>query len=105
MADLLLQSDGRRGRYARNLRFIFRRVEGRELHGDILVVSVHLDVVVTTVLCEHKVHKGDTLSSIAKEYCGIASEYMVIFDANRSVLDDPDKIYPGQVLKIPSKGC
>jgi nucleoid-associated protein YgaU len=47
------------------------------------------------------VKAGDTLSKIAKEHLGSASEYMAIFNANRDQLSDPDKIKPGQVLKIP----
>jgi nucleoid-associated protein YgaU len=50
----------------------------------------------------HTVEKGDTLSHIAKTYYGRASRWHAIFDANRDVLDDPDKIQPGQVLKIPA---
>ena len=45
--------------------------------------------------------KGDTLSGIAKTVYGKASKYPVIFEANRPMLSDPDKIYPGQVLRIP----
>ena len=44
---------------------------------------------------------GDTLSKIAKEHLGDANAYMKIFDANKSILSDPDKIKPGQVLTIP----
>ena len=47
------------------------------------------------------VKKGDTLSAIAKAHYGAASKYMVIFDANKPMLKDPDKIYPGQALRIP----
>ncbi|GAB3100683.1 LysM peptidoglycan-binding domain-containing protein [Lysobacter terrae] len=50
----------------------------------------------------YTVVKGDTLSHIAKEHYGKASKWQVIFEANRDQLDDPDKIYPGQVLKIPA---
>ncbi|MHB8798902.1 MAG: LysM peptidoglycan-binding domain-containing protein [Thermoanaerobaculia bacterium] len=49
----------------------------------------------------HVVEKGDTLSAIAKQYYGKAGAYMKIFEANRDVLDDPDKIKPGQRLRIP----
>jgi nucleoid-associated protein YgaU len=49
----------------------------------------------------HEVVRGDTLSGIAKNYYGNASQYMRIFEANRDVLDDPDKIKVGQRLKIP----
>ncbi|MEM6793668.1 MAG: peptidoglycan-binding protein LysM [Acidobacteriota bacterium] len=49
----------------------------------------------------YTVVRGDTLSGIAKKQYGKASKYMVIFEANRPMLEDPDKIYPGQVLRIP----
>ena len=50
----------------------------------------------------HTVVKGDYLSKIAKKYYGDAMKYPVIFEANKPMLTDPDKIYPGQVLRIPS---
>jgi nucleoid-associated protein YgaU len=50
----------------------------------------------------YTVQAGDTLSGIAKEHLGDAGKYTKIFEANRDVLSDPDKIKPGQVLKIPS---
>ena len=50
----------------------------------------------------YTVKSGDTLSKIAKEYLGDANAYMKIFDANKDQLNDPDKIKPGQVLKIPT---
>lgn len=49
----------------------------------------------------HVVEKGDTLSAIAKKYYGKASLYTKIFEANRDVLTDPDRIKPGQKLRIP----
>jgi nucleoid-associated protein YgaU len=49
----------------------------------------------------YTVKSGDTLSKIAKEHYGDANSYMKIFDANKDQLNDPDKIKPGQVLKIP----
>ena len=49
----------------------------------------------------YTVKSGDTLSKIAKEHLGDASAYNRIFDANKDQLTDPDKIKPGQVLKIP----
>lgn len=49
----------------------------------------------------HTVQPGDTLSKIAKTHYGDPMKYPVIFDANRPMLKDPDKIYPGQVLRIP----
>lgn len=49
----------------------------------------------------YTVQKGDTLSEIAQKMYGKASKYTVIFEANKPMLKDPDKIYPGQVLRIP----
>lgn len=49
----------------------------------------------------YTVERGDTLSGIAKAHYGNAMKYMVIFEANRPLLEDPDRIYPGQVLRIP----
>jgi nucleoid-associated protein YgaU len=49
----------------------------------------------------YTVKAGDTLSKIAKEFLGDANAYREIFEANRDQLSDPDKIKPGQVLKIP----
>ncbi|HIP40123.1 MAG TPA: peptidoglycan-binding protein LysM [Desulfocapsa sulfexigens] len=43
---------------------------------------------------------GDTLSAVAKKYYGKSSAYMRIFEANREVIKDPDKIYVGQKLRI-----
>ena len=50
----------------------------------------------------YTVKAGDTLSKIAKERLGDANAYMKIFNANKDQLTDPDKIKPGQVLKIPA---
>lgn len=49
----------------------------------------------------YTVVKGDFLSKIAKEMYGDANKYPVIFEANKPMLTHPDKIYPGQVLRIP----
>jgi nucleoid-associated protein YgaU len=49
----------------------------------------------------YTVKAGDTLGKIAKQFLGDANAYPAIFDANRDQLSDPDKIKPGQVLKIP----
>ena len=50
----------------------------------------------------HTVERGDTLSAIAKKFYGNANEYMKIFEANKPMLGHPDKIYPGQLLRIPA---
>lgn len=49
----------------------------------------------------YTVQAGDTLSAIAKKFLGNANDYMQIYNLNRDQLSDPDKIKPGQVLKIP----
>jgi nucleoid-associated protein YgaU len=49
----------------------------------------------------YTVKAGDTLSAIAKSQLGNAGAYMKIFEANKDQLSDPDKIKPGQVLKLP----
>ena len=51
----------------------------------------------------YTVVKGDTLSKIAKQFYGNANDYPRIFEANKPMLSHPDKIYPGQNLRIPPK--
>ena len=51
----------------------------------------------------HTVVSGDNLSKIAKQFYGDANKYPVIFEANKPMLSHPDKIYPGQVLRIPAQ--
>ncbi len=50
----------------------------------------------------YEVQSGDSLSKISKKYYGDAMKYNVIFEANTPMLTHPDKIYPGQVLRIPN---
>lgn len=50
----------------------------------------------------YTVQPGDTLGKIAQQHYGSAGKYTVIFDANKPMLKDPDKIYPGQSLRIPA---
>ena len=50
----------------------------------------------------HTVVAGDSLSAISKSYYGTWRLYPEIFEANKPMLADPDKIYPGQVLRIPA---
>ncbi|MEM0899395.1 MAG: peptidoglycan-binding protein LysM [Pseudomonadota bacterium] len=49
----------------------------------------------------HTVEKGDTLWAISEKAYGNGSKYQTIFEANTPMLSHPDKIYPGQVLRIP----
>ncbi|HEY5970816.1 MAG TPA: LysM peptidoglycan-binding domain-containing protein [Pseudoxanthomonas sp.] len=51
----------------------------------------------------YTIEKGDTLSKIAKEHYGKSSAWREIFEANRDTIDDPDRIFPGQVIKLPPK--
>lgn len=50
----------------------------------------------------HTVVKGDTLWKISEKAYGNGAKYQAIFEANKPMLSDPDKIYPGQVLRIPA---
>jgi len=50
----------------------------------------------------YTVKRGDTLSKIAKSHYGTWKRYPEIFEANRPMLEHPDRIYPGQVLRIPN---
>ena len=68
------------------------------------VAAVNDMLVVSTPEPESKWHtvvSGDNLSKIAKAFYGDANKYPVIFDANKPMLKHPDKIYPGQMLRIP----
>ena len=49
----------------------------------------------------YEIVSGDTLGGIAKKFYGKASLYVKIFEANRDIIDDPNKIYPGQKIRIP----
>ena len=51
----------------------------------------------------HTVRPGDTLSSIAQRFYGHAADWRLLYQANRSVVHDPDMIFPGEVLKIPGR--
>jgi nucleoid-associated protein YgaU len=68
------------------------------------VASVNDQLTVEVPVDESKfytVKSGDSLSKIAKEFYGNANAYMKIFEANKPMLSHPDKIYPGQNLRIP----
>jgi LysM repeat protein len=65
-------------------------------------VKVDPNAPVAAAAHTYTVKSGDTLSKIAKEHLGDANAYMKIFNANKDQLTDPDKIKPGQVLKIPN---
>lgn len=68
------------------------------------IAAVEEEIVVEVPEPESKfyeVKSGDSLSKIAKTMYGDAMKYPVIFEANKPMLSDPNKIYPGQVLRIP----
>lgn len=74
--------------------------------GNVNGIATVEDAIVTPGADEpvfHTVVRGDTLSAIAKKTLGNANRYNEIFEANRPMLTHPDKIYPGQVLRIPKK--
>ena len=71
-------------------------VSGVEAVNDMLVVQAPAPEAVF-----HTVVSGDNLSKIAKTHYGDANKYPVIFEANKPMLSHPDKIYPGQMLRIP----
>jgi len=76
-----------------------------DINADIQVVPQAEPVAVGTAggaVRTYTVKSGDTLSKIAKETLGDANAYMKIFNANKDQLSDPDKIKPGQVLKLPA---
>ena len=61
-------------------------------------ISIEEDAPESTM---YTVKSGDSLSKIAQTVYGSTSDYMKIFEANKPMLSDPNKIYPGQVLRIP----
>ncbi len=70
--------------------------------GGVKQVDESLDIAVGEKESKfYTVKSGDTLGKIAKEFYGNAMKYMVIFEANKPMLKDPNRIYPGQVLRIP----
>ena len=68
----------------------------------IATVDDRISVVAPVQSRFHEVKSGDTLSKISKEVYGDAMKYNIIFEANRPMLEHPDKIYPGQMLRIPN---
>ena len=67
-----------------------------------VIAEIKIDPNAKQAQTTYTVKSGDTLSAIAKQHLGDANDYMKIFEANRDQLSDPDKIKPGQVLKIPA---
>jgi nucleoid-associated protein YgaU len=93
--------------------YVMGTVAGQDIREKVILVvgntagveSVHDNLAVDKPEPEAKFYtvvKGDTLSKIAKDSYGNANKYMKIFEANQPMLKHPDKIYPGQVLRIPA---
>ena len=74
---------------------VYEKLDPDMRSGD-MVLNVSVDQSVPET---YEVKSGDNLSKIAKKYSGIS--WKDIYEANRDKLSDPDKIFPGQVLKIP----
>ncbi|MDX2134873.1 MAG: LysM peptidoglycan-binding domain-containing protein [Saprospiraceae bacterium] len=64
-------------------------------------IVADIQVLQNDYYAKHEVSSGESLSLIAKHYYKDMMAYTKIFEANRDILDDPDKIKPGQVLTIP----
>lgn len=77
-------------------------VAGISSVNDNLVLNVPEPLVVEPEKQYYTVVSGDYLSKISKRVYGDAMKYNIIFEANKPMLTDPDKIYPGQVLVIPA---
>ena len=77
----------------------YNRIDPDFRSGDLILnISTSADAAGGGGMHTYTVESGDSLSKIAKKY-GI--QWKAIWDHNRDILDDPDKIYPGQELKIP----
>ncbi|MET0548268.1 MAG: LysM peptidoglycan-binding domain-containing protein [Xanthomonas sp.] len=70
--------------------------------ADFSAVQSQVDSTAEQVQQVYVVKPGDSLSKIAKLHYGDGNAWTRIFEANRDVLVDPDKIYPGQTLKLPA---
>ncbi len=76
-------------------------VEGIAQVEDTMTIAAATETPVTETPVFYTVQSGDTLSKISKSYYGDPMQYNTIFEANKPMLSDPNKIYPGQTLRIP----
>lgn len=77
-------------------------VAGRELNKVVIPVVFGTNLIEDYVgFAQYEVESGDTLSSIAQQFYDDAERWRTIFKANRNQIEDPDVIFPGQVLRIP----
>ncbi len=77
-------------------------VSGISAVNDNLALNIPEPVITEPEKQYYTVVSGDYLSKISKRVYGDAMKYNIIFEANKPMLTDPDKIYPGQVLVIPA---
>jgi nucleoid-associated protein YgaU len=73
----------------------------KDIVADIQVTGGPSSGAAATAGKSYTVKAGDTLSEIAKQHLGNAGAYMKIFELNKDQLTDPNKIKPGQVLRLP----
>lgn len=72
--------------------------------ADFSDVSARVDSTAELVGAQtYTIQKGDSLSRIAKQHYGDANAWKQIYEANRDVIQDPDRIHPGQTIKLPAK--
>ena len=108
VSDLQVQFDGSQGKVTVNGTAATQAVKEKVTLccGNVASVqSVDNQMSVTNPEPEaqyHDVVSGDTLSAISKKYYGDANKYNAIFEANKPMLTSPDRIYPGQKLRIPA---
>lgn len=75
---------------------------GQELHKVVVPIVFGTNLITGYVgFAQYEVQSGDTLSSIAQQFYGDTDKWRIIFQANRNQIEDPDVIFPGQVLRIP----
>lgn len=85
-------------------RVIYRPKPLAALDEEILAAADRFRAVgIESLIAAHVVKQGETLGGVANAYYGDSALYTAIFDANRDKLDDPDRIFPGMILRIPPK--
>jgi len=92
-------------RYALNALGAIGKIERKHVSG--IIETERTDLLLDapkTPRRYHLVKRGETLSKLAKIYLGSAKKYPELFDMNKDILTDPNKIYVGQVLRIPLEG-
>ena len=80
---------------------VVEEVIAEEVIVEEVVAEVAEEIAAEEAVRTYTVQSGDTLSGISRKMYGSANQYMKIFEANTPLLEDPNKIYPGQELVIP----